>query len=238
MRGAHADALMGLKLARELAVWFHQTYGLEPSFKPGPFISPKRRADQAADFLQEMQRLTRDVAEIRDELEATRQEAERKSAELKQSQEKLKGEIEERVVWEKLAQEAEQQSVALQNLIRALGQSPDDLLSSLRALGLQDGDSSPPAPAASPAFSRPYQDGLPTILAKKMRRIPMRSVLEPFASTDDAASQAATERLLMTQEKASALALNEKADLITRGEEAARWIDIGELEIDSLLRSS
>lgn len=39
--GTHAQALSGLKIARELAVWFHRTFGGEPSFSPGPFIPPK-----------------------------------------------------------------------------------------------------------------------------------------------------------------------------------------------------
>ena len=39
-KGTHGDALSGLKLAREIAVWFHRTYGKDPNFRPGPFKPP------------------------------------------------------------------------------------------------------------------------------------------------------------------------------------------------------
>jgi type I restriction enzyme, R subunit len=44
-RGTHAEALSGLKLARQLGIWFHRTYGKKPNFKPGPFVSPPEPAD-------------------------------------------------------------------------------------------------------------------------------------------------------------------------------------------------
>ena len=40
-RTRHKEAMDGLKLARELAIWFHRSFGKEgASFKPGPFIPP------------------------------------------------------------------------------------------------------------------------------------------------------------------------------------------------------
>ena len=39
-RGGHSEALSGLKLARQIAVWFHKTYGKDPNFRPGPFVPP------------------------------------------------------------------------------------------------------------------------------------------------------------------------------------------------------
>ena len=38
--GSHREALLALKMARELAVWFHRTFGAQPNFKPGPFTPP------------------------------------------------------------------------------------------------------------------------------------------------------------------------------------------------------
>ena len=35
----HAEALKLLRIARELAVWFHRSFGLS-QFKPGPFVPP------------------------------------------------------------------------------------------------------------------------------------------------------------------------------------------------------
>jgi type I restriction enzyme R subunit len=36
--GNHSDALLALKFARQLAIWFHRTYGKKSDFKPGPFV--------------------------------------------------------------------------------------------------------------------------------------------------------------------------------------------------------
>src|SRR4051794_13250311 len=44
-KGTHADALSGLKLARELGAWFHRTYAKQPGFKPGPFVPPPAPID-------------------------------------------------------------------------------------------------------------------------------------------------------------------------------------------------
>jgi type I restriction enzyme R subunit len=37
-RGTLAEALSGLRFARQLGIWFHRTYGKKPDFKPGPFV--------------------------------------------------------------------------------------------------------------------------------------------------------------------------------------------------------
>jgi type I restriction enzyme, R subunit len=39
-RGTHAEALSGLRFARQLGIWFHRTYGKKPDFNPGPFVPP------------------------------------------------------------------------------------------------------------------------------------------------------------------------------------------------------
>jgi hypothetical protein len=38
--GTTADALSALKIARGAAVWFHQSYGGKPTYKPGPLVPP------------------------------------------------------------------------------------------------------------------------------------------------------------------------------------------------------
>jgi type I restriction enzyme R subunit len=45
VRGSHAEALTGLKLARQLGIWFHRTYGKQPGFKPGVFTPPPKPVD-------------------------------------------------------------------------------------------------------------------------------------------------------------------------------------------------
>ena len=39
--GDHAQALITLKVARELAVWFHRSFGNQPALKAGPFVPPQ-----------------------------------------------------------------------------------------------------------------------------------------------------------------------------------------------------
>ncbi|MBK1650370.1 type I restriction-modification system endonuclease [Rhabdochromatium marinum] len=38
--GDHREALTALKIARQLAIWFHRAFGKELGFKPGPFVPP------------------------------------------------------------------------------------------------------------------------------------------------------------------------------------------------------
>lgn len=39
-KGTKSDALHGLKMCRAFCVWFHQVFGNDKKFKPGPFIPP------------------------------------------------------------------------------------------------------------------------------------------------------------------------------------------------------
>jgi type I restriction enzyme R subunit len=80
--GEHGDALTGLKVARELAVWFHRTFG-KADFKPGPFLPPTSPVDPSVALTEELNRLRTEVAEAR----ATAQQAsqERQAAEQRAS---------------------------------------------------------------------------------------------------------------------------------------------------------
>lgn len=64
-RTRHKEAMDGLKLARELAIWFHRSFGKAgASFKPGPFIPP---ADPSA----QLRQLQGDIEKLRHELQQT-----------------------------------------------------------------------------------------------------------------------------------------------------------------------
>jgi type I restriction enzyme R subunit len=58
--GTTAEALSALKMARAVAIWFHQSYGGSSNFKPGPFVPPPAPVDV--------------TAALKAELEATRQQ--------------------------------------------------------------------------------------------------------------------------------------------------------------------
>jgi type I restriction enzyme R subunit len=39
-RVGHREGLEAIKVAREIAVWFHRTFGKQPDFQPGPLVMP------------------------------------------------------------------------------------------------------------------------------------------------------------------------------------------------------
>jgi type I restriction enzyme R subunit len=55
-RGDHGTALTALKVARQLAVWFHRTFG-DRAFRAGPFEPPRPPLDPAAQLRDELERL-------------------------------------------------------------------------------------------------------------------------------------------------------------------------------------
>src|SRR5438552_3763845 len=63
------EAVHLLKVARELAIWFHRTFGRSAGFKPGPFIGPVAPEDPRGEF-------ERQLAALRSEVEAERHRAE------------------------------------------------------------------------------------------------------------------------------------------------------------------
>ncbi|MCK6548444.1 type I restriction-modification system endonuclease [Myxococcota bacterium] len=81
--GSHREALFALKMARQLAVWFHRTLG-NASFKAGPFIppadpsTPKRTSDERA---RELDAVRAELEKLRAEADTQRSAAERAAAE-------------------------------------------------------------------------------------------------------------------------------------------------------------
>lgn len=107
-RGTTSEAFLGLKMARAVAIWFHQTYGHEPNFKPGPFVPPTTPADATEELRAELERLRKIVAASAD--------AEAKARMLAQKAEDTER---ERAFWEKYAAETE---VALRAAEEALAE--------------------------------------------------------------------------------------------------------------------
>jgi type I restriction enzyme R subunit len=65
--GSTADALAALKIARSAAVWFHQSYGGRPSYKPGPFVPPTPPLDATGALNAELEDLRKKVRASSDE---------------------------------------------------------------------------------------------------------------------------------------------------------------------------
>ncbi|MFG6415475.1 type I restriction-modification system endonuclease [Roseateles sp. DC23W] len=109
----YREGLEALKVARELAVWFHRTFGSSPNFKPGPFVLP----DDPSQRLVELQRQAADLAaQLQD---AQRQQAAQaelvqlREAQTAQERELTVRAAEERDIYQSLAEEASQRYASL-----------------------------------------------------------------------------------------------------------------------------
>lgn len=94
--GDHASALTGLKLGRQLAIWYFRTF-YDPNEKLGAFVPPAKPTTANEDLQAELDRL-------KGELAASQSDAEM----LKNTARALEIERTERQTWETLAQEADQ----------------------------------------------------------------------------------------------------------------------------------
>jgi type I restriction enzyme R subunit len=130
--GSTTDALGALKIARAAAIWFHQSYGGVPAFKPGPFVPPAAPADATAALRSEIAALQAQVRSSADGEAKARlawQEAEAARLTAVQEAEQLQ---QERAFWERYAADTEaglrETEAALQDAQRtAEAQSPQQL---------------------------------------------------------------------------------------------------------------
>jgi type I restriction enzyme, R subunit len=112
-RDDHAGALVALKVARELAIWFHRTCGDDRTFRPGPFTPPRPPPDPSADLKAEIERLAAALRETQSAADRARAEAEAAAMAREGAAAAARREAEERALWERLAQEAEARHVEL-----------------------------------------------------------------------------------------------------------------------------
>ncbi|MCC0057773.1 MAG: type I restriction-modification system endonuclease [Hyphomicrobiaceae bacterium] len=117
--GTHRDALAGLKLARQLAIWFHRTFA-DARFKPGPFLPPSDPADGTEALRDELERLRGERDEALSKAEKARLAHQTEAAARETAEQRAKRENEERAIWEQLAAEAEQATAAVQAELAAL----------------------------------------------------------------------------------------------------------------------
>ncbi len=111
--GNHGEALTGLKLARQLGLWFYRTYAKQPNFKAGPFVPPAEPVDATAALHAEIEALRRQRIESEDAASRARREAEEHARARESAEQRLYREAEERAVWEQLAQNAETERNAI-----------------------------------------------------------------------------------------------------------------------------
>lgn len=109
----YREGLEALKVARQIAVWFHRSFGSDPAFKPGPFQLPD-------DPSQKLLALQQQIAELNTQLQAA-QSAHQGQAEMThllasqaaQERELSRRAQEEAAVYQELAEEAEARAASL-----------------------------------------------------------------------------------------------------------------------------
>ena len=125
--GDHAEALTTLKLSRQLAIWFHRTFG-DTHFKAGAFVPPPDPAAASAAVAAELERLRLVLEATRSEAEQARLTAEAHARAMLSAEEKARQEAEERCLWEQLAGESEQARAVLEAQLATLQVASKQLL--------------------------------------------------------------------------------------------------------------
>ena len=118
--GEHSDALSMLKMARQLGIWFHRTFGDEKQFKPGAFVPPSDPAAVTEELREELERLRQALTESQSDVERAKREALEHAKNLESAEDKAQREAKERSIWEALAEEAETAKTALVDKLAAL----------------------------------------------------------------------------------------------------------------------
>jgi type I restriction enzyme, R subunit len=111
--GTLSEALNALKYAQQAGVWFHRTFGRDPSFVAGPFQPPAAPEDAAAPVRAELERLRADLLATKSAAEQARLAAEENARARQTAEQRARQEAEERATWEQLATEAEQERQTL-----------------------------------------------------------------------------------------------------------------------------
>lgn len=76
-RTQHREAMDGLKVARSLAIWYHQSFGKHAhTFKPGPFVTPSDPSAPLRDLQSQIEQLKAQLNESTQQLESNQQLAE------------------------------------------------------------------------------------------------------------------------------------------------------------------
>ncbi len=113
LRDDHSGALVALKLARHVAIWFHSTFGADAAFRPGPFLPPTAPSDPSAELKAEIERLSGALRDSQNAADRARADAEAAARAHESAQEAAEREKAERALWEQLAQDAEAHKLRL-----------------------------------------------------------------------------------------------------------------------------
>ena len=112
--GTHGKALTALKATRELAVWFHRSFGGVPDFKAGLFRPPQPPPDPAAALTSEIERLRGERDAALSSAERDKARAEDEAAARRTAEDRAAAAERERAEWEMLTASIEADHAAIQ----------------------------------------------------------------------------------------------------------------------------
>jgi len=138
--GTHRDALAALKVARQIGIWFHRTFGDDPAFKPGPFVPPPEPEEAGGALHDELKALRKQLAAERSAAEQARLQAEEEARRRETAEERMRRERADRETWETLAAEAESRRVETEQRLAAIQTEAESLPSARLVQYMQAGD--------------------------------------------------------------------------------------------------
>ena len=109
----YREGLEALKVAREVAVWFHRTFGSQPDFKPGPFVLPDDPSQKLVGLQQQIAQLQSALHKAETVQADQTQMQQLLQAQAEQERQMAQHAQEERNIYEGLAQEASERFASL-----------------------------------------------------------------------------------------------------------------------------
>lgn len=109
----HREGLEALKVAREVALWFHRSFGPQPDYKPGPFILPDDPSQRLLALQQQITTLKQDLQQAQTDQAAKAELAVLLTEQASQERALAERASEERDIYESLADEASARYAAL-----------------------------------------------------------------------------------------------------------------------------
>lgn len=128
-RIGYREGMEALKVAREVALWFHRSFGSAPDFKPGPFVLPDDPSQKLATLQQQMATLQEDLQQAQTAQAAQSQLTQLLEEQAAQERALAARAAEERELYESLAEEASARYADLKTefdaRLKAINAQPD-----------------------------------------------------------------------------------------------------------------
>jgi hypothetical protein len=125
--------------ARQLAIWFHRSFGGPANFAPGPFVSPPDPAQETKALAAELERLRKEVAEAKLSAEAAAAAAREEARRHLSAEERAQRDAQDLAIWQHLAEEAEKKLIAALSTAQAQAVARPYQASAIAAQALEAG---------------------------------------------------------------------------------------------------